>query len=94
MNLAPLHAYKAGQKSPFSPQWRVAKRKQSLRSKNGVHEYSSNSIFSRIYFTEIYLTKLPNALISIILVHHITLCLYLQRTIYVRMFILPNHHMS
>ena len=34
MNLTLFHACKAGRKSTFSPQWEVARIKQSLGSKN------------------------------------------------------------
>ena len=38
----------------------------------GVHEYPPDSIFPKVYFTGINLTKLPIALIFMIPINHIT----------------------
>ena len=70
----------------------------------GVHEYSSNSIFPHITFNEIHVTKIPIALIFIIQIHYITQCLYFRITIYPLfyffkslfdiIFILLNHYLT
>ena len=50
--------------------------------KKGMHEYSPNSIFPQIHFTETDLTELSITTIFIFPPHHITLCLYFQITMY------------